>query len=310
VSKDLLHRSEDRSNLFEPYPPPSFRAKLVPVTAYPQLRRLALALIATLPLAAPVGGRAEKLHLDFNYELTWHGVVVYKMETKGTIADQDYRLSYTGATLGLFDLLIAYESTGEAAGRIVEGAVKPTSYRLEARWHGEERHVVLDYAPDGAIKVDVAPPPEKENIDPVPVFMEENTIDPISAAMLAGIIGARPGATPCQATLHVFDGRQRYDVRLENEGAENLPKNSYSAYAGATIKCRMTVDRIAGFKYKSFAEPQRPPSVVWLASFAGGKVLLPVKLATETGLGNVAGTLTALKIDEGEKAEGEKAEAK
>jgi hypothetical protein len=285
------------------YPLPPFRAKLAPVTVYSHLCRLSLALIATLPLATPVAARSETLNLDFNYELTWHGVVVYQMETKGTIADSDYRLSYTGATLGLFDLLIAYESTGEAAGRIVEGAAKPTSYRLEARWHGEARHVVLDYAPDGSIKADVAPPPAEENIDPVPVFMQENTIDPISAAMLAGIIGARPGATPCQATLHVFDGRQRYDVRLENEGVENLPKNSYSAFAGDAIKCRMTVDRIAGFKYKSFAEPQRPPSVVWLASFAGGKVLLPVKLATETGLGNVAGTLTKLTIDEGEKAE-------
>jgi hypothetical protein len=267
------------------------------VTARFSQRLFGATLLALSPFAASGAARAETLHLDFDYQLTWHGILVYQMSSQGTIADDSYRLSYSGTTLGLFDILIAYESHAESTGRIVDGAAHPSSYRLDARWHGEARHVSLTYGPDGQIKAEVAPPPESENIDPVPEPMRENTIDPLSAATLVGLSGARDAAATCASVVHVFDGRQRYDMRLENLGIEELEKRSGDAYSGPALKCRVTIQRIAGFKYKSFVEPQRPPTTVWLARFVQGKLLLPVRLATETGLGDVVGSLTGIHIE-------------
>jgi len=230
------------------------------------------------------------------YELTWHGILVYRMSSEATIAPDFYRLGYSGTTLGLFDLLIDYRSHAEAAGRLANGTSRPEHYRLDARWHGERRQAVLDYGPDGQVATHVVPPPESEDIDPVPLPMRENTVDPLSAALLVGIDGGQDGAELCAGTTRVFDGRQRYDMKLENLGRVELPKGERSAYSGPALKCRVTVLRLAGFSQGSFAEPQRPPTLVWLARVARNKIMLPVKIEIDTGLGAVDGTLTRLEI--------------
>ncbi|HYB10376.1 MAG TPA: DUF3108 domain-containing protein [Alphaproteobacteria bacterium] len=257
----------------------------------------ALMLIPISPCADAVAAEA-RLRFSLTYEMFWHGLPVFSMATSGTLDDKHYTVASTDRTLGLFGLIVDYNGHAETDGAILGGiswpSVRPKSYRQYAHWRGDDRHVTLEYGESGLRNADVDPPPERDDRDPVPASLQYGTIDPLSASILLGAY-ARP-QEPCDARVPIFDGRQRYDLRLDYIGMETIPKNVDAAFGGETIKCRITIERIAGFIKKYASAPPRRPSVVWLARFADGRFLVPVQIEIDTSWGDVIGHLTAITI--------------
>lgn len=278
---------------------------MVSTRSFVRLRRAAGGACLLLALHAPPLA-AETVRFTLAHEVYWLGFPVFTMETKGEFDGRHYALASTQATLGLFDLIVDFHSLAESKGALRAGAaglgVQPESYRHQARWHGEERHVRLDYTGDGPPKADVAPPPEADDRDPVPPELQAGTIDPLSAAVLLGAVEA--GRPPCSSDAAIYDGRQRYNLRFESLGSEILEKHVDTVYGGEAIKCHVAIERVAGFMHRWRAEPTRPPSLLWLARFLDGRILLPVKLETETRWGSLVGYLTAISI-ESEKGAGD-----
>lgn len=258
--------------------------------------RLVRAAIAALLLAlAPGPARAEALRVKLSHEIYWLGFPVLDLTTTAALDGGRYALSSTERTLGLLDLVVDFSSRQEVRGAIASGDIRPTTYRQEARWRGEDREVRLDFGANGPAHAEVVPPPEEDDRDPVPAALQAGTVDPLSAAVLLGAISA--GDQPCRKSVAIFDGRQRYNLRLDYEGTATLPKNADAAFGGEAIECRVTIERVAGFMKRYLAQPPRPPSTLWLARYAGGRLLIPVKLETETRWGTLTGYLIAIAID-------------
>jgi hypothetical protein len=259
---------------------------------------LAAALLTPIPWGTHPAAGSESLSFSLTHEMFWQGLPVFSMATAGTLDGERYSIASTDRTLGLFDLIVEFTGHSETDGILLDGTswppVRPQSYRQYSHWRGDDRHVTLEYGARGPQSADVDPPAERDDRDPVPASLQNGTIDPLSASIL---LGADAGSQePCHARVPIFDGRQRYDLRLDYIGKETIPKNVDAAFGGETIKCRVTIERIAGFMKSHAGEPSRPPSTVWLARFADGKLLLPVQVEIDTRWGHVIGHLTAIAI--------------
>ena len=263
-----------------------------------RVKMLGAAILAASILGPGPALGDEALRFSFAHELFWHGFPIFTMETVGLLDGERYTISATDATVGIFDIIVDFtnhaESRGDFTNDPISDPIRPFFYRQWSHWRGNDRHVSLDYGGHGPAAVDVDPPPEKDGRDPVPASLQAGTIDPLSASVLLGAREAN--GDPCHASVPVYDGRQRYNFRIEYLGTERIEKHVDSVFGGEAIKCQVTIEHIAGFMKKYERQPPRPPATLWLARFADGKLLLPVQLEAETRWGTVVGYLTRLTI--------------
>jgi hypothetical protein len=153
--------------------------------------------------------------------------------------------------------------------------------------------VAIDYGGDGKVSIDVTPPPDSDERDPVPAALQQHTIDPLTAGLAAVNSG-------CQGTLRVFDGRRRYDMVLSDRGEAEVPSSRHNIYTGRARLCRVSITPLAGFWRKNVQEDYRPSQLdAWIASPAAGLIPVPVYLELTAPRGTLGIHLSAARaIDE------------
>ncbi len=94
----------------------------------------------------------------------------------------------------------------------------------------------------------------------------------------------------CRRTVPIFDGRQRYDLKLTFKRMDKV--SAEKGYAGAVVVCGLTYQPIAGHRASKplvkYLSHGREMEVV-LAPVAGTRVLAPFGLS-------IGGTLASLVI--------------
>ena len=108
------------------------------------------------------------------------------------------------------------------------------------------------------------------------------TLDPLSGLVysLSGV--SVTSDKPCGETVHVFDGRRRYDIELKYSGQDKVKTDD--GYSGPAVKCTVTYKQIAGFKPNLNKGKAIPTITAWFAtmeSTSGGpvkKFVVPVKI--------------------------------
>jgi len=105
-------------------------------------------------------------------------------------------------------------------------------------------------------------------------------MDPLSAIVeLTLRTGASP-PNPCGGPMRVFDGKQRYDLRLKFAGRLTWKSKTYS---GPVLKCAIEYVEIAGFKNKTAEQKAKDRrdmewSNIILAELNGGAITPPIKI--------------------------------
>jgi len=115
---------------------------------------------------------------------------------------------------------------------------------------------------------------------------------------------------PCARTIPVFDGRRRYDIRLEYIGEESLGMNASSVYGGIAVKCRVYFQQVAGFSRKWNEDNPQPdtPTIIWLIRLEEAGTWLPVRAEGASSWGSLSAVLTRHRLGGGEDAKWELAE--
>ena len=101
-------------------------------------------------------------------------------------------------------------------------------------------------------------------------------------------------ASICSGRLPVFDGKARYDLRLEAGGFETVRT---PAWRGEALLCHVWYEPIAGYDPEDYPSPSelRYPLDIWLAPFPEDGFYLPVRLHTRAGFGGV--TIEVAELD-------------
>ena len=258
-----------------------------PRPAHAALRVLGgLCVLAFVLLASPTAFAQGRL--DAHYEATLAGIPVGKGAWIIDIQDDQFSASASGGTAGLLKAFAGGTGTGASQGRVVGGALVATNYSATTvtAKKSEAIHMVLVNGNVREFGIDPEPPVDQGRI-PVTEAHRRGVFDPMTGSMLR-VSGTGDVLSPdaCRTAAGIFDGRLRYDLKLDFKRMETV--KAEKGYHGPAVVCAIYFTPVAGYI------PDRPV-IKYLAAqrgieisfvpIAGTRVLVPFRMIIPTPFG-------------------------
>jgi len=258
----------------------------------PRLRGLALAAFCGLGLAMGLVGRAAPAaaqgKLEAQYEATLSGIPVGKGAWTIEIGDDQFSAAASGGTSGLLKSFTGGSGTGASQGRVVNGALVATVYQASTTTSRktEEIHITLDKGNVKDFGIVPEPPVDADRIV-VTEAHRRGVFDPMTASLVrVPGSGEVLSAEACHAGAPVFDGRMRYELKLDFKRMETV--KAEKGYRGPVVVCALYFVPVAGYipdrPVIKYLAAQRNIEIA-LAPIAGTRILVPFWVKVPTPLG-------------------------
>jgi hypothetical protein len=242
---------------------------------------------AWLLLAHPHFALAQG-RLDARYEATLAGIPVGKGAWTIDISDDQFSAAASGGTAGLLKAFAGGTGTGAAQGRVVNGALVGTNYSASTTTSKktETIRMVLSGGNVREYGIDPEPPVDPERI-PITDAHRRGVFDPMTGSMLR-VPGSGDPLSPdaCRTGASIFDGRMRYDLKLDFKRMETV--KAEKGYQGPVVVCAVYFSPIAGYipdrAVIKYLTAQRNIEVAF-APVAGTRILVPFRMSVPTPLG-------------------------
>ncbi len=251
-------------------------------TAWASLCAGALMLLA-VPHPAFAQGK-----LDAQYEATLSGIPVGRGAWTIEIGDDQFSASAGGGTSGLLKAISDGSGTGASQGRVVAGALVATNYSASTTTSkkSETIHIVLSNGNVKEFGIEPQPPVDADRV-PVTDAHRRGVFDPMTASLVRVPGNADPlGPDACHGSVAVFDGRMRYDLKLDFKRLETV--KAERGYRGPVVVCALYFSPVAGYipdrPVIKYLAAQRNIEIA-LAPVAGTRILVPFWLKVPTPLG-------------------------
>lgn len=243
--------------------------------------------LGTASVIAPAPAHAQG-RVDANYEATLSGIAVGKGTWTIEIGDDVFSAAAQGGSAGLLKAFSGGSGSGASQGRVVNGALVSNSYVATTTTSKKSETIRLNMA-NGGVKdfsIDPVPPVDADRI-PVTDAQRKGVLDPMTGSLIR-VPGTGEVLTPdaCRTGTGVFDGRLRYDLKLDFKRMETV--KAEHGYHGPAVVCAIYFTPVAGYI------PDRPV-IKWLANqrsmeavfvpIAGTRILVPFRITIPTPLG-------------------------
>jgi hypothetical protein len=252
------------------------------------LPRLAILCAGLLPfLAAPHAAHAQG-RLEAQYEVTLAGITVGKGAWNIEISEDAYAAAATGGTSGLLNSIAKSSGTGSVSGRVTGGTLIPGNYQASTSTSkkSESIHILIVGGNVKEFAIDPVPPVDPERI-PITDAHKKGVFDPMTSSLLR-VPGTGDPVSPeaCHASSAVFDGRMRYELRLDYKRMETV--KAEKGYHGPAVVCAVYFVPIAGYipdrPVIKYLVAQRNMEIAF-APVAGTRYLVPFRVVIPTPLG-------------------------
>lgn len=257
----------------------------------PRLRaasRLALAALGGLVAAWAVEPAAAQGKLEAQYEATLSGIPVGRGAWNIDIQDEVFSAAASGGTTGILKSFASGSGTGASQGRVVNGALVATAYQASTTTSKktEEIHITLDKGNVKEFGIIPEPPVDADRIV-VTDAHRRGVFDPMTASLVR-VSGTGDPLSPeaCHGSAPVFDGRMRYELKLDFKRMETV--KAEKGYHGPVVVCALYFVPVAGYipdrPVIKYLAAQRNIEIA-LAPVAGTRILVPFWLKVPTPLG-------------------------
>jgi hypothetical protein len=242
---------------------------------------------ALMLLAVPHPASAQG-KLDAQYEATLAGIPVGRGAWTIEIGDDQFSASAGGGTSGLLKAISDGSGTGASQGRVVGGALVATNYSASTitSKKSEAIHIILSNGNVKEFGIEPQPPVDADRV-PVTEAHRRGVSDPMTASLVRVPGNADPlGPDACHGSVAVFDGRMRYDLKLDFKRMETV--KAERGYRGPVVVCALYFLPVAGYipdrPVIKYLAAQRNIEIA-LAPVAGTRILVPFWLKVPTPLG-------------------------
>ena len=226
--------------------------------------------------------------LEAQYEATLAGIPVGRGAWNIEISEDQFSASAVGGTAGLLRAFASGSGAGASQGRVVNGALVSTNYSASTTTSKktEAIHMVLNNGTIKEFAIEPEPPVDPNRI-PVTEAHKRGVFDPMTGSMLR-VPGTADPLSPeaCRASAAVFDGRMRYDLKLDFKRMETV--KAEKGYHGPVVVCAIYFSPVAGYipdrpviKYLTAARNME----IAFAPVAGTRILVPFRMLIPTPLG-------------------------
>jgi Protein of unknown function (DUF3108) len=252
------------------------------------LRAMALGFLGIVLPGITLPAYAEAI--GARYEIYTGGFQAIGIRARAVVTEHTYDVTADLKTTGVIDWILRFSQKAEVRGRF-GSSTTPLLYLTDGTFFGTPRTTRLDYRADGRIEATLQPSTEDGERTPLTEDMKLGTLDPMSA-FVAVNRSARETGAPCNTKLPVFDGRRRFNIVLEEDGVTAVEPSRYTAFSGAALRCKFSMERLGGFQVSPRFNARPPPvSTLFLARFGDGAMWLPVRLESDSTFGLVIGHL-------------------
>jgi hypothetical protein len=242
----------------------------------------AFLLLAALPPAFAQG------RLDAHYVATLSGIPVGTGAWTIDIADDQFSASASGGTAGLLKAFAGGSGTGAAQGRVVSGFPVATNYSASTvtAKKTEAIHMVLSNGNIREYGIEPEPPVDPDRL-PVTEAHRRGVFDPMTGSMLrAPGTGDPLSPDTCRTGAGIFDGRMRYDLKLDFKRMEMV--RAERGYHGPALVCAVYFSPVAGYipdrPVIKYLAAQRNIEIAFVP-VAGTRILVPFWMRIPTPLG-------------------------
>ena len=226
--------------------------------------------------------------LEARYEATLAGIPVGRGAWTIDIAEDQFTAAASGGTSGLLKAFSGGSGTGASQGRVVAGALVATSYSATTNTSKKSEAIRMVLA-GGNIKefaIEPEPPVDPDRI-PVTDAHRRGVYDPMTGSLLR-VPGNGDLFTPdsCRVGAGIFDGRMRYDLKLDFKRLETV--KAERGYQGPAIVCAIYFTPVAGYipdrPVIKYLAAQRNIEIAFVP-IAGTRVLVPFRMTIPTPFG-------------------------
>jgi hypothetical protein len=245
------------------------------------MRRAASSLLGLLLLIPAPAPAQEAAELHASYNLYAAGFHVAKIEVVFGVGPRNYEVRLDYHTTGLAALFHHGHQLSTVVGTWNADRPQPQEFQVIGVWQGEDKVTLMDYLHGQPLVRRLIPSQEKER-EPVPLALQQNSVDSLSA--LALLVRRVADTGRCEASVRTFDGNRASEITAHTAGEEVLPPNDRSSFSGKALRCDFLGQMLAGFLYEDSSAYDRRPlhGSAWLANVFPGQPPVPVQMQFET----------------------------
>lgn len=239
-------------------------------------------------IAAPSRPAFAQGRLEAQYHATLAGIPVGKGAWTIDISDDQYSASAFGGTAGLLKAFTSGSGAASSQGRVVNGTLISTNYNATTTTPKYTQAIRMILT-NGNVKEFTFEPewPADPNRIPVTDAHRRNVFDPMTGSMLRVPGNGDPlGPEACRNSASVFDGRMRYDLKLDFKRMEMV--RAEKGYQGPVVVCAIYFSPVSGYipdrpviKYLAAARNME----IAFAPVLGTRILVPFRVVIPTPLG-------------------------
>jgi hypothetical protein len=238
-------------------------------------------------MTIPLGAHAEAV-LDASYTTSFARIRVGEIIATVVFGDNEYAISAHGRAGGVMKLLLDGEGSFSTHGAVKDGHPVPATFTSKIV-SGPEMSDVTVVLEGGAVKELAATPPPGSDVVPVTDANRQGVVDPLTAMLFpAPAAGEGLSQEACRHTLPIFDGRQRYDLKLAFKRMDKM--TAEKGYAGPVVVCSVSYEPIAGHRASTplvkYLSEGREMEIA-LAPLAGTRLLAPFRVSVMSSLANL-----------------------
>lgn len=229
-----------------------------------------------------------------HYSLRFQGLEVGDLKITSETSGKAYTLTGSSAVSVLFGT-IKFSGSSNVSGTIDRGVPTPGAFAFNWRQNKKVGTVRIGYQGGAASDIAIVPPP-KVKPDTVPLTANHMTgaFDPLSAILM---MTKADGRQPCDRSVPIFDGRNRYNIVLSPKRTMRLPSQTGGDASDTGFVCRVVYQPIAGHRdnedTRTYAANK--DSEIVLRRIPGTEMLIPHSVTIPTSWGT--GSMVTKKIE-------------
>jgi hypothetical protein len=249
-----------------------------------------LATGSALAFMAAVGDHAQAQgNLDASYTISFARIPVGEITATVVSGDSEYAISARARAGGVMKILwVDGEGSFTTRGTIKDGHPVPTNFTSKIVSNTETSDVTMALDEGSVKELAAASPPSQDRV-PVTAANRRSIIDPLTAVLFStAAAGETLSQEACRRTLPIFDGHQRYDLKLAFKRMDEV--TAEKGYAGPVLVCSVSYEPIAGHRASiplvKYLSEGREMEIA-LAPIAGTRLLAPFRLSVVSMLANL-----------------------
>jgi hypothetical protein len=258
-----------------------------------QSRAIQTMLVATVSIfaltIAAVGDQAKgESSLDTNYIISFARVRVGEITASLVLGNTEYKISARGRAGGMVKVLLDGEGSFTTQGTNVDGGLEPKRFTSKIVSNKGTSEVSMAFDGDSVKELVATPVPGSDRV-PVTETNRQAVFDPLTAMLLSASAASKSySKEACRRTLPIFDGHQRYDLKLAFKRMDKMAAEK--GYAGPVVVCSLRYEPIAGHSASNtlvkYVSEGREMELA-LAPIAGTHWLAPIRFSIASTIANL-----------------------